>query len=119
MADFLREIRDISVLRHRQGEIAESSEQRRADEKLPDITLSHSERALFIRENDVAHDHDGELSEQKSDKDNRSTGGAIPATLILSLLMSCSLGARSRCPNRLCGDNRDSDSAAGRTTLVA
>ncbi|KAG9317824.1 vacuolar protein 14 C-terminal Fig4p binding-domain-containing protein [Chiua virens] len=34
LADFLREIRDISALRHRQEEIAESSEQRRADEKL-------------------------------------------------------------------------------------
>ncbi|KAG8219009.1 vacuolar protein 14 C-terminal Fig4p binding-domain-containing protein [Butyriboletus roseoflavus] len=78
LADFLREIREISALRHRQEEITESLEQHRADEKLPDITLSHSERALFIREDDVTHDLDGELNEQKSEKDNRNTGAWIP-----------------------------------------
>ncbi|KAG6373813.1 vacuolar protein 14 C-terminal Fig4p binding-domain-containing protein [Boletus reticuloceps] len=78
LADFLREIRDISTLRHRQEETAELPEQRRADEKLPDISLSHSERALFIRESDITHDHDGEVSEPKSEKDNRSTGAWVP-----------------------------------------
>lgn len=85
MADFLREIREISALRHRQEEISESSEQRRVDEKLPDITLSHSERALFIPEDDVTHDHDGELSEQKSEKDNRGTGGGVVISLCIYL----------------------------------
>lgn len=105
MADFLREIRDISALRHRQEEIAESSEQRRADEKLPDITLSHSERALFIREDDVIPDHDVELNEQKSEMDRRSTGGGLSFILSQSLLTGHSLGARPRCPNRLRGNN--------------
>lgn len=107
MADFLREIRDISTLRHRQEEIAESSEQRRTDEKLPDITLSNSERALFISENDVTHDHDGEgeLSEQKSEKDNRNTGGGVSFTLYLSLFISYSLDTWSRSSDRLRGDN--------------
>lgn len=116
MADFLREIRDISTLRHRQEEVTESSEHRRADEKLPDITLSHSERALFLRENDVAHDLEGEMSEQKSGEDNRSTGGGFPVTLDLFLLTSCSLGAWSRSPDRLRCDNRDPDPTTGWAT---
>ncbi|KIJ13274.1 hypothetical protein PAXINDRAFT_177021 [Paxillus involutus ATCC 200175] len=78
LADFLREIRDISVLRQRREDVAESSEQRRSDEKLPDITLSHSERALFIPENDVICDYDGEFSEHKPEKEIRSTGAWVP-----------------------------------------
>lgn len=105
MADFLREIRDISALRHRQEEIAESSEQRRADEKLPDITLSHSERALFLREGEAVHDHDAELSEQKSEKDHRTTGSEVSLAFGLSLLMIYSLGTWSRSSNRLCSNN--------------
>lgn len=104
MADFLREIRDISALRHRQEEIAESSEQRRADEKLPDITLSHSERALFIREGDVIHD-DAEVSEQKSEMEHRTTGGGVSFAFGQSLLTSRSLGTRSRSSDRLRGNN--------------
>ncbi|KIJ69781.1 hypothetical protein HYDPIDRAFT_22946 [Hydnomerulius pinastri MD-312] len=78
LADFLREIRDVSVIRQRQEDLAESFEQRRSDEKLPDITMSHTERALFIPESDVTHDYDGEYSEHKSEKDNRSTGTWVP-----------------------------------------
>lgn len=75
------------------------------DEKLPDITLSHSERALFIRENDVTLDHDAEVNEQRSEKDNRTTGGGVHIVFDLSLLTSCSLDTRSRSTDRLCGDN--------------
>ncbi|KAF9236244.1 vacuolar protein 14 C-terminal Fig4p binding-domain-containing protein [Melanogaster broomeanus] len=78
LADFLREIRDISLLRQRREEIAESSEQHRSDEKLPDITLSHYERALFIPESDVTREYDVEYSEHKSEKDNRTTGAWVP-----------------------------------------
>ncbi|KAH7919535.1 ARM repeat-containing protein [Leucogyrophana mollusca] len=82
LADFLREIRDVSVVRRRQEDHADgTSEHRPAEENLPDITLSHSEHALFIPERDVVRDHDGEYSmkdEPKSEKDIRGTGAWVP-----------------------------------------
>jgi vacuole morphology and inheritance protein 14 len=77
LADFLREIRDVSMVRQRKEEHAESSDLRRSDEKLPDITMSHSERALFIPESDFGHDHDGEysLKDEHKSEDYRGTGG--------------------------------------------
>ncbi|KAG2069275.1 ARM repeat-containing protein [Suillus decipiens] len=80
LADFLREIRDVSMVRQNKEEHAESSELRRPDEKLPDITMSHSERALFIPESDFGHDHDGEysLKDDHKSEDYRGTGALVP-----------------------------------------
>lgn len=80
LADFLREIRDVSMVRQRKEEHAESSDLRRSDEKLPDITMSHSERALFIPESDFGHDHDGEysLKDEHKSEDYRGTGALVP-----------------------------------------
>ncbi|KAH7916223.1 vacuolar protein 14 C-terminal Fig4p binding-domain-containing protein [Hygrophoropsis aurantiaca] len=83
LADFLREIRDVSVVRQRQEDHADgASEHRRAEEKLPDITMSHSERALFIpEESEGALEIDGEYGikdEPKSEKDFRGTGAWVP-----------------------------------------
>ncbi|KAJ8593153.1 ARM repeat-containing protein [Rhizopogon salebrosus TDB-379] len=79
LSDFLREIRDVSIVRQRKDEHAESSDLRRSDEKLPDITMSHSERALFIPESDYA-DHDGEysLKDEHRLEDYRGTGAMVP-----------------------------------------
>ncbi|KAG1717597.1 vacuolar protein 14 C-terminal Fig4p binding-domain-containing protein, partial [Suillus paluster] len=80
LADFLREIRDVSMVRQRKEEHAESFDLRRSDEKLPDITMSHSERALFIPESDFAHDCDGEysLKDEHKSEDYRGTGALVP-----------------------------------------
>ncbi|KAG2033639.1 vacuolar protein 14 C-terminal Fig4p binding-domain-containing protein, partial [Suillus americanus] len=80
LADFLREIKDVSMVRQRKEEHAESSDLRRSDEKLPDITMSHSERALFIPESDFGHDHDGEysLKDEHRSEDYRGTGALVP-----------------------------------------
>ncbi|KAG1901673.1 vacuolar protein 14 C-terminal Fig4p binding-domain-containing protein [Suillus fuscotomentosus] len=80
LADFLREIRDVSMVRQRKEEHDESSDLRRPDEKLPDITMSHSERALFIPESDFGHDHDGEFSlkDEHKSEDYRGTGALVP-----------------------------------------
>ncbi|KAH7887391.1 vacuolar protein 14 C-terminal Fig4p binding-domain-containing protein [Phlebopus sp. FC_14] len=78
LADFLREIHEVSVIHQRQEEYVESSEQRRPDEALPDITMSHNERALFIPESDGVHDHEVEFSERKPQKANRTTGTWVP-----------------------------------------
>jgi len=80
LADFLREIKDVSMVRQRKEEHAESSDLRRSDEKLPDITMSHSERALFIPESDFGHDHDGEhsLKDEHKSEDYRGTGALVP-----------------------------------------
>lgn len=87
LADFLREIRDVSIVRkrceekdksRRESEPAESI--RRGDtvkEKLPELTLENSERAIFIAENDDNSDHEKEVlkDEHASEIDYRDTGG--------------------------------------------
>ncbi|KAG0702425.1 vacuolar protein 14 C-terminal Fig4p binding-domain-containing protein [Suillus ampliporus] len=78
LADFLREIRDVSVVRQRKEEHAESSDLRRSDEKLPDITMSHSERALFIPESDFDHDGEYSLKDEHKSEDYRGTGALVP-----------------------------------------
>lgn len=89
LADFLREIRDVSNVRRKHEEQAKikkdkelSEPIRRPDpdkEKLPDITLSHPERAAFLQEDDaVFSDTEGEPSvkdEIRSDADHRDNGG--------------------------------------------
>ncbi|EGO02004.1 hypothetical protein SERLA73DRAFT_104235 [Serpula lacrymans var. lacrymans S7.3] len=85
LADFLREIRDVSIVRKRQEEqVHEASEQRRPDSskgQLPDITMSHSERAVFIPEGELSPDIDGGFSlkdDIRSENDYRETGAWIP-----------------------------------------
>lgn len=79
LADFLREIRDVSVVRRRHEEQTKTS--RVADlvkEKVPDITLSHSERAAFIPENDSDSFQDGDSllkDDHVSEVGHRDTGG--------------------------------------------
>lgn len=57
LADFLREMRDIAIVQKRSEEKArhvrevEAYEQaRKADDSLPDITMTHPERAAFLPE---------------------------------------------------------------------
>lgn len=88
LADFLRETRDVTVVRKRSEEQAKSKQDsepneqpRRPDtdkESLPDITLGHSERAAFISENDVLSNDDSDLTPKDdplSESDYRDTGG--------------------------------------------
>lgn len=89
LADFLREIREVSNVRKKREEQAiikkdkELSEPiRRLDpdkEKLPDITLSHPERAAFLQEDDAAlSDTEGEQGvkdEIRSYAEHRDNGG--------------------------------------------
>jgi hypothetical protein len=109
LADFLREIRDVSMVRQRKEDHAESSDLRRSDEKLPDITMSHSERALFIPESDYV-DHDGEysLKDEHRSEDYRGTGGRHSQSGFIETNSSCSLGSWTGCADRLCSYHRDS-----------
>jgi hypothetical protein len=110
LSDFLREIRDVSIVRQRKDEHAESSDLRRSDEKLPDITMSHSERALFIPESDYA-DHDGEysLKDEHRLEDYRGTGGRYSSSIgFIDTHYSRSHGPWTGCTDRLCSYHRDS-----------
>jgi vacuole morphology and inheritance protein 14 len=89
LADFLREIRDVSIVRRRNEEHAktktdkEQSEPiRRPDaDKLPDITMSHPERAAFLQENDSnlsdSEEDAGFKDEIKAELDHRDNGGEV------------------------------------------
>ncbi|KAJ6539694.1 vacuolar protein 14 C-terminal Fig4p binding-domain-containing protein [Mycena capillaripes] len=90
LADFLREIRDISVVRKRTEERAKSIKSKRdslsihhsdLDDRLPDFSVDHSERAAFITENDD-HSSYGDESALKedvpADVDYRDTGAWVP-----------------------------------------
>lgn len=95
LADFLREIRDVSDVRRRNEERAkfkrekEQSEPIRRptaeSEKLPDITLSHPERAAFLQDHDSAvsdqEDVFSHRDEVKSDIDQRDSGGMSVASI--------------------------------------
>lgn len=119
LADFLREIRDVSMVRQRKEEHDESSDLRRPDEKLPDITMSHSERALFIPESDFGHDHDGEFSlkDEHKSEDYRGTGGRCCLNAFVeSAHYSRSLGSGAGCADRLCGYNRNSHTTTRQPT---
>ncbi|KAI0375893.1 ARM repeat-containing protein [Pilatotrama ljubarskyi] len=87
LADFLREIRDVTMVQKRQEEqararreatITESS--RRADgEKLPEITMDHPERGAFISEHDDVFDNDLEDNHDRhDDQEIRDTGAWVP-----------------------------------------
>lgn len=84
LADFLREVRQVTQLqkRHeaqakvrREAELQE--EARRAEteqEKLPDITMVHSERAMFVPENGVEDGREKEWNGSEQEVDHRDTG---------------------------------------------
>ena len=84
LADFLREIRDVTVVSRQLDQYTMRTAvefTRRADatlEKLPDLTLENAERALFIPENDD-QSHQGSESALKEDSspeiNDRDTGG--------------------------------------------
>ncbi|KAI0638415.1 ARM repeat-containing protein [Trametes polyzona] len=89
LADFLREIRDVTMVQKRQEEqarakreaaMAESSRRNDGDrDKLPDITLDHSERAAFIPEHDDIFDNDLEHQDDRNDDPEiRDTGAWMP-----------------------------------------
>lgn len=86
MADFLREIRDVTLVSRQLNDIrnktpAESI--RRPDtasEKLPDMSLESAERAVFIAENDEKSTlaNDSSLKDEgTSEVDYRDNGGMI------------------------------------------
>jgi vacuole morphology and inheritance protein 14 len=85
LADFLREVREVTLLQkqheaqakvRRDAELEE--EVRRAEnerEKLPDITMVHSERAMFVPENGVEDGREKEPTGSELEVDHRDTGG--------------------------------------------
>ena len=86
LADFLREIKQVTFVQKRHEEqlkakreatITEASRRIEADkDKLPDITMDQSEHANFIPENDEVFDNDLETPEEKpEDQELRDTGG--------------------------------------------
>lgn len=93
LGDFLREIRDVTLVqRHHDEEMrakreAEQAEQqaRRGEadkDKLPDITMAHSERVSFIPENDDTssfdNDSDAPIEEKEPEPDSRDLGSKLP-----------------------------------------
>ncbi|EJF62368.1 ARM repeat-containing protein [Dichomitus squalens LYAD-421 SS1] len=89
LADFLREIKEVTVVqkRHedqlkakREATITEASRRIEAEkEKLPDITMEHPERAPFISENDDVFDNDLETPDEKPEEQElRDTGAWVP-----------------------------------------
>ena len=86
LADFLREIREVTIVQRRHEEqlkakreatVTEASRRAEAEkEKLPDITMEHHERAPFISENDEVFDNDLETPEDKQEEQElRDSGG--------------------------------------------
>ncbi|KAF9455934.1 vacuolar protein 14 C-terminal Fig4p binding-domain-containing protein [Collybia nuda] len=88
LADFLREIRDVSLVRRQLEEQAKSKTPveslRRVDvtnDKLPDLTLEDSEHAVFIGENDDNSNYDNDSAfkeDPASEVGDRDTGAWIP-----------------------------------------
>ncbi|KAJ6485127.1 vacuolar protein 14 C-terminal Fig4p binding-domain-containing protein [Mycena vitilis] len=90
LADFLREIRDVSVVRKRTEERAKSIKSKResiqhsdfsADDRLPDFSVDHSERSAFIGDNDdnSAYGDESALKEDVAPEvDYRDTGAWVP-----------------------------------------
>lgn len=87
LADFLREIRDVSLVRRQLEEQAKSrtpaESLRRLDmatDRLPELTLEDSEHAVFIGENDDHSNYDNDSSFKEgptSEVDDRDTGGML------------------------------------------
>lgn len=115
LADFLRELRDIAIVQKRAEEKArhmrelEAYEQaRKADDRLPDITMTHPERAAFLPEGEA------NTADSSADADVKDIG----STALLQIkpssedadicLSSCS---RSRCKSRSRGYSRNPSAA--------
>lgn len=87
LADFLREIRDVSIVRRQldnQAKAQTPAESLRhvdIQEKLPDLTLEASERAVFINDNDYHSNYDNESATKddyaSTNVDDRDIGGEI------------------------------------------
>ncbi|KAI5120665.1 hypothetical protein M0805_006954 [Coniferiporia weirii] len=83
LADFLREMRSIAMVQKRTEDKAKLTREadayeqgRRPDDKLPDITMTHPERAAFLPEGEgFMQSHDGESA---SEVDVKDTGAYIP-----------------------------------------
>ncbi|TFK94207.1 ARM repeat-containing protein [Polyporus arcularius HHB13444] len=90
LADFLREIREVTLVQKRaeeqfkaKREATVTEQPRRTDaekDKLPDITMDHdAERAPFLTENDDVFDNDLETPDEKQEEEEvRDTGAWIP-----------------------------------------
>lgn len=86
LADFLREIRDVTIVQRRNEEQlklkreAAVEQNRHAEtekERLPDITMANSERGTFIPEDDNGAFDDSSLAspdEKQSEHDGRDAG---------------------------------------------
>jgi vacuole morphology and inheritance protein 14 len=84
LADFLREVQEVTMLQKRyeaeakvrkEAELRE--EARRAEnerERLPDITMAHSERAMFVPENGAEEWKAKECNGSETEVDHRDTG---------------------------------------------
>lgn len=129
LADFLREIREVTIVQRRHEEqlrakreatVTEASRRAEAEkDKLPDITMDHHERATFIPENDDVFDNDLDTPEDKQeDQELRDSGGEPSKSLNQrrNLLTRHSLGTWSGCTDRLCGYCGDSIKTVGRPT---
>jgi vacuole morphology and inheritance protein 14 len=100
LADFVREIREVSIVRKRAEEDAKSkrnssridtSSIRRSDageDRLPDFSMDNSERSVFIAENDDQSNY-GDETALKDDfpvdleyRDTGGTCGALPACMV-------------------------------------
>ena len=96
LADFLRELREVTIVQKRHEEQLKAKREatltgppRRTDtekDKLPDITMDHPERAPFIPENDDVFESDpGTPEEKHSEQELRDAGGKQPFLLSISL----------------------------------
>ncbi|KAI6166239.1 vacuolar protein 14 C-terminal Fig4p binding-domain-containing protein [Pisolithus thermaeus] len=72
LADFVREIRDVSELRRRHEELAGATESHGADESQPG-----SERAVITPESGFVSDQE-DSNEHRADRDDRHTGAWVP-----------------------------------------
>lgn len=91
LADFLSEMKTIAAVQKRTEEkirhIREPNahdEERRAEDRLPDITMMHTDRAAFIPEGE--HLHEGEIG---SDIDIKDTGGELLQCLEMQHCVWC------------------------------
>lgn len=85
LADFLRELRDVTAVSHRleqQGRLktpAESIRRTEVDGRLPDLTLENAERALYMLENDEQersiHESQQGGGDEVTDSDYQDLGG--------------------------------------------
>lgn len=87
LADFLREIRDVSIVRRQLDGQAKTKTPAESLSHIPveptqekpiDLTLENSERAVFIGDNDYQSNHDSEAIKEdfaSSNLDDRDTGG--------------------------------------------